>query len=223
MATKKEPTRNQQRRWSKTPDAAQAVAFEINMSGLEDVQALLSALPQTMRTGILKPMMEHITTAGARMARINLVRRLPKRDPATRRWDRPTGALRDSLGHKVMPLSKMRNPNLIFGMIGARIDFRVSKQTQRRARVINRTVGRLTWTTPKNTVIAPAKYIHLVERGHKGSRFYPAARGYPFMAATRTALVAILPMLVRDQWALRYPRQIDSMKRRYLRRAGVTV
>lgn len=213
-------TRNQQRRRSSGSGAA--VAFDVAVSGMQGIQELLRALPQTMRTGILKPMMEHITTVGARMAKVNLVRMLPKRDPQTRRWDRPTGALRDSLGHKVVPLSRMRNPNLIFGMIGARLDFRVSKQTQRRAKLVNRTVGRLTRTTKKNTVIAPAKYIHLVERGHKGSRYYPAAIGYPFMAATRSALVAILPMLVREQWATRYPRQIDSLRRRYLRRAGVT-
>lgn len=214
-------TRNQQRRRSSGSGAA--VAFDVAVSGLAGIQELLRALPQTMRTGILKPMMEHITTVGARMARVNLVRMLPKRDPATRRWDRPTGALRDSLGHKVVPLSRMRNPNLIFGMVGARLDFRVSRQTQRRASAINRTVGRITRKTKKDTVIAPAKYIHLVERGHKGSRFYPAARGYPFMAATKSALIAILPILIREQWSVRYPRQIDSMKRRYLRRAGVTL
>lgn len=214
-------TRNQQRR--RTGGASGAISFDVRTSGIEGMQELLSVLPRTIVTGVLVPMVRHIAGIGARMARINLVRMLPKRDPKTRRWDRPTGALRDALGSKVVPVSKMRNKNLVFGLYGARLDFRVSKQTQKRAAKIGLKVGRLTRNTPRNTVIAPAKYIHLVERGHKGSAKgnFPPARAYPFMGATRAALTAILPTLIREQWRVRYPRQVSSLKARYLRRAGI--
>lgn len=217
-------TRNQQRR--RGTGAAGAITFDMNFSGIEGIQELMKAMPATLRNGIVQPIVNDIVKAGSRMAKINLVRMLPKRDTATRRWDRPTGALRDSLGSKVVPLSRMRNKNVVFGLYGARLDFRVSKQTQANVEGIRgrgMRVGRLTRNTPKYTVIAPYKYIHLVERGHKGAPQFniPAARPYPFMGTTRMALNAIIPTMIRSSFSRLYPQQMAKLTRRYLRRAGI--
>ena len=217
-------TRNQQRR--RGASGAGAITFDMDFSGIEGIQELMRAMPATLRNGIVQPIVNEIVKAGARMAKVNLVRMLPKRDPDTRRWDRPTGALRDSLGSKVVPLSRMRNKNLVFGLYGARLDFRVSKQTQRNVESIRgrgQRVGRLARNTPKGTVIAPYKYIHLVEKGHRGAPQVniPPDRPYPFMATTRLALNGIIPPIIRQKFATFYPQQISKLTRRYLRRAGI--
>lgn len=218
------PTRNQQRR--RGGGASGAITFDMDMSGLDGVRELLKAMPTTLRNGIVQPIVTSLVQDGARLAKQNLVRMLPKRDPQTRRWDRPTGALRDSLGSKVVPISRMRNKGVVFGLYGARLDFRVSKQTQKNASLLRgggMRVGRLRRNDPKYTVIAPYKYIHLVERGHKGapSANIPPARPYPFMGATRQAMLAVIPIILRSRFAALYPQQMAKLTRRYMRRAGI--
>lgn len=216
-------TRNQQRR--RGGGASGAITFDMDMSGLDGVRELLKAMPATLRNGIVQPIVTTLVQAGARVAKQNLVRILPKRDPATRRWDRPTGALRDSLGSKVVPNSRMRNKGVVFGLYGARLDFRVSKQTQKNVSLIRgrpQRIGRLPRGTPKGTVIAPYKYIHLVERGHRALPQFniPAARPYPFMGATRQAMLAVIPIMIRSRFATLYPQQMSKLTRRYMRRVG---
>jgi len=198
------------------------------VSGVPQLQELLRAMPAQMRSMIMEPIVSTLVQTGVRLARTTLPRMLPKRDPATRRWDRPTGALRDSLGSKVMPRSRMRNKDIVFGLYGARLDFRVTLVTARRVAAIRRVasgplaVGRVTnpngRTNTRSGSIQPAKYIHLVEGGHRGSRFFPAARAYPFMAHAKSALAAIMPTLVRERWAQLYPMAIDRLRRRYTNR-----
>ena len=196
------------------------MVFDMRVTGIDSLKALLAALPRTMRSMIIVPIVTKLVAEGARIARTNLVRVLPKRDPARRWWDRPTGALRDSLGSKVVPLSKMRNKDVVFGLFGARLDFRVSKRTVKRLASQGKFVGRPKRYQAQSGLVVPAKYIHLVERGHRGSPRHriPPARAYPFMGPARTAIQAMLPGFVRQEFGRLYPLVIERMRRRYVGR-----
>ena len=232
----------------KRTGSATAIEFSIDLSEIDGMIQVLKELPTGMRNQIAKPIVTKIVQAGSRTARINLARMLPHRDPKTRMWDRPTGALRDSIGSKVVPLSKMRDKLKVYGLYGARTDFKVTKQTARRIAGIRKTStrilrigmtgrGEIAGPLPigKHLIagrmkaapgaIQPSKYIHLVELGHKAVPAWriPAARPYPFMAATRRAMNAIAPIIMRDVYNSAHARVFQSYFRRYMRRAGQPV
>ena len=221
----------------------QAVVFDMDMAEIAGLKDVFAALPDAMRRQIAKPIVDKLVQMGARTAKINVARMLPKRDPRTRRWDRPTGALRDSIGNKTVALSKMKNKNMVFGMFGARTDFKVSKQTARnvsrnrellRAFVVTEAnpqgrietrhmpipIGRIRHangrTNQSSGSIQPYKYIHLVEHGHRGTPAYriPAARPYPFMRASNLAIRAIMPMVIREMYAAKHKQVFASAIRR---------
>lgn len=196
-----------------------AIAFDLDVTGVEGLSDVLRALPLSIRNKIAQPIVQKLVGMGARTAQINIVRVLPRRDPAKRRWDRPTGALRDSMGAKVVPISRMRNKNIVFGLYGARSDFRVNMSTARNIannRDLRRrrfggvtqmisgplSVGRIKLRSGRTNVgvrsIQPAKYAHLVEGGHVAVPQFniPAASPRPFMAPTRQAIAAIMPGVV---------------------------
>jgi hypothetical protein len=209
-----------------------SINFAVDIAGIRGMQKVLQALPTTVRNAVLQPIVKTIAEAGANTARAFLTRMLPHRDPRTRRWDRPTGALADSLGHKVIPPSKMRNKDIVMGMYGTRLDFRVAASTRRGVASIQRSaagplaIGRIRMANGRTNrggrSIQPNKYIHLVERGHRGSPAHniPPARAYPFMAASRMSLNAAMPMIIRQQFHPRLMSSVTKLTRRYMRQAG---
>lgn len=221
----------------------QAVVFDMDMAEIAGLKDVFSALPDAMRRQIAKPIVDKLVQMGARTAKINVARMLPKRNPATRRWDRPTGALRDSIGNKTVALGKMKNKNMVFGLFGARMDFKVSKQTARnvsRNRELRRAVvvseanpsgrvmtrhmpipiGRIRKangrTNQSSGSIQPYKYIHLVEHGHRGTAHLhiPPAQPYPFMRASNIAIRAIMPMVIRDMYSAKHKQVFAAAMRR---------
>lgn len=227
------------RRRSKTKGL---VSWDISIAGIPHMQALLAAMPRTLQSGIVVPIVRTLTSTGAKIARQELKRALPLRDYHGRRWQTPTGALRDSLGSKVVAQSRMKNKDISYGVFGARTDFRVSRATGRNVSRI-RSVGVAGFYRPGNRImgplgvgrvtdakgrrraprgfIQPHKYIHFVEFGHRRGDGPTAADPYPFIRPTRRRLSAIAPTLIRERWATLYPQQIAKMKRRYMRQADI--
>lgn len=214
--------------------ANQSVTIDLDTAELAGLGDVFRALPDSFRNQIARPIVDRLVKMGARTAKLMLVRMLPKRDPLTRRWQRPTGALRDSLGSKTVPASKMRDKTKVIGMFGARRDFRVSKMTTKLAGKLNMEVRRptkfeRTFRSPRNKFIIPSRYIHLVEFGHSGSRYFPAARPYPFMRAASQSLTAIVPIVVRTLYNEKFNQVFNAAIRRaqnpnrrsYVRRAPV--
>lgn len=199
--------------------ASQHLVIDMDASEFVSLKEVFQSLPEAMRRQVLKPIVDKIAKIGANVARQTLARRLPKRDPKTRRWDRPTGALRDSLGAKTIPLSKMRDKNKVLGMFGARRDFRVSKRTVKRAsslgmKVIRPTRFQRAFKIKPNPFIVPSRYVHLVEFGHKGSRFYPPAQSYPFMQDASQLLANHVPQMVRQFYSAAHESVFNAAIRR---------
>lgn len=227
-------------RTRKPPGAS--IHFTVDVSGVRGMQEVLKQLPRSVRNQILQPMVKTLAEAGATAARTHLKRMLPQRPPNQRRWDRPTGVLAASLGAKVVPLSKMRNKDLVVGLYGARTGFRVPVMTRRNVAAIRRRfsgplgVGKIVHpsglTNLRSGAIQPTKYIHLVEKGHKAVpagiskktgrpyRMIPAARPYPFMAASKASLQASMPTIIAREWHTRFSTVVARMTRRYMKRAG---
>ena len=228
-------------RKSRKPGAA--VYFTVDVAGVRGMQEVLRALPRQIRTQVLQPIMKQIADKGATLARTNLNAMLPTRPANKRRWDRPTGVLAASLGSKVVPATKMRNKDLVLGLYGSRLDFRVPVLARRNVAAIRRLpagpfgVGRVRHhmtgrTNQSSGAIQPFKYIHLVEKGHRAVpagiskntgrpyRAIPAAKPYPFMARSREALNAAIPGILQSQYHHRLTAVTARMIRRYSRRAG---
>lgn len=184
------------------------VTISMTAFGGEHIVRMLRALPDAIRNEILEPIIKQLCRDGAKIAKMTLRRILPKRDPKTRRWDRPTGALYDSLGMKTVPRSRMRNKQIVVGYFGARLDFRVTKRTAQKVKRIRNIdparafVGRVRFPAghPKagrlnlrqSGAIQPFKYIHLVEGGHKGvfaSRLKRGSDGRTMPGTGRTYII----------------------------------
>lgn len=217
------------------PSAARAagtVMLDMDTSGITGINQVLASLPTTIRNAIIVPIVKIIVNRGAKLAKQNLVRVLPDRTGQKKRWDRPTGALHDSLGAKVVPTSKMRNKNLVYGIFGARSDFRVNRPTARRIANMRHPVvgphpvGRFRQRNGKMRAISgaiqPTKYLHLVERGHRGTPRYriPPARAYPFMGPTGQQVVSEIPGIVRDNFNRLFPMVIARETRRAVARVN---
>jgi hypothetical protein len=221
-----------------------AVNFSIDVADIAGIADVYRALPMAIRVKITEPIVRKLAQMGAKEAAMNVTRVLPKRNPKTRRWDRPTGALRDSMGFRILQRSKMRNKFIVWGAFGARMDFRVNRATARnvannRQRItanINGITTRVQGPIPIGRVrafgrtilgvqaIQPAKYAHLVEEGHKGSPAHriPAAVPHRFMAPARQAIAARMPGLVSKEFNSTAQRVFASEIRRAQRPGRVT-
>lgn len=219
-----------------TRSAKQMIHADIMIAGVEHMRALLEAMPQQLRTGILFPIVNTLVSQGARFARDEVRRVLPKRDMQNTRWDTPTGALANSLGSRVVSVARMRRRDVVFGLFGARMDFRATSAVSRN--IANRRTiglrGRVTGpvglgrvrkmngrTNTSSGAIQPHKYLHFVEFGHRKGKGPVAAQPYPFMRPARERLVGVMPGIVRSRWSVLYPQQIEKLKRRYMRRADI--
>jgi len=217
------------------------IVIDLEVHGTDRMRAMLAAMPQELKNGVMRPVLQTVLTKGVQLARQELVRVLPKRNPATSRWQTPTGALRNSLGQRVFPASRMRNKNLIIGFYGARTDFRVTKATARKVSQIRRhglgsrpfgplAVGKLPrqrWgfmSSPETRrvprTIQPHKYIGFVERGHKRGKGPVEARPYPFLGPSQQRLEGMLKGIVRSRFNELYPQQVARLKRKYLRQVS---
>jgi hypothetical protein len=161
--------------------ASQFLTIDLDAAEFVSLKEVFRSLPDAMRRQVLKPIVDKVAKVGAQVAKQTAARMLPPRvsNPnrysGKPRWNRPTGALRDSLGAKTIPLSKMRDKNKVVGMFGARRDFRVSKQTMKRASAIGMKVQRPNLMQRKfrikpNPFIVPSRYIHLWSSGIKEAR-----------------------------------------------------
>ena len=220
----------------KKPKTATMVTWDIHMAGIDHMKNLLAAMPQTLRTGICVPIVRTLSSTGAKIAKQELKRVLPVRDRHKIRWQTPTGALHDSLGSKVIPASRRRNRDVIYGVFGARSDFRVTRVTSRRVAAIKnyglkrRVTGPLAVgairlpngkTGRRGNAIKPHKYIHLVEFGHQRGAGPVEAEPYPFIRPARRRLESLAPGIIRERWNTLYPQQVAKMKRRHMKKADI--
>lgn len=205
--------------------ANQFLNIDLDAAEFVSLKEVFRSLPDAMRRQVLKPIVDKVAKVGAQVAKQTAARMLPPRvsNPnrysGKPRWNRPTGALRDSLGAKTVPLSKMRDKNKVVGMFGARRDFRVSKQTAKRAASIGMKVQRPNLMQRKfrvrpNPFIVPARYIHLVEFGHKGSAHYPPARPYPFLQEASRRLGPHVPAMIRQFYSAAHESVFNAAIRR---------
>ena len=220
--------------------ASQFLTIDMDAAEFVSLKEVFQSLPDAMRRQVLKPVVDKIAKVGAQVAKQTAARMLPPRTSNPNRysgkprWQRPTGALRDSMGAKTIPLSKMRDKNKVLSMFGARRDFRVSKQTQTRASSIGLRVQRPNLMQRKfkirpNPFIVPSRYVHLVEFGHKGSRYYPAAKPYPFLQQASRLLAPHVPAMIRQFYSAAHEsifnaairRAKNPNRRSFVRRARV--
>lgn len=215
---------------------SQAIHVDMMIAGVPHLRQLLNAMPQQLRTGILVPITQSLSSQGATYSRQEVRRVLPKRDRKESRWDTPTGALANAQGSKVVPISRMRRKDLVYGIFGTRMDFRATRRVA--ANVANRRViglrarvfgpvalGRVYRANGRPNLrsgaIQPHKYAHLVERGHRRGDGPVEAQPYPFHGPARERLIREMPSIVRGRWDALYPAQVAKLRRRYMRQGEI--
>lgn len=221
---------------ARTPPKNQiGIMLEAEIFGGPETQKILAQIPDALRREVMEPMVQRLVKMGVKIARNNLRRMLPLRNPDTRRWKRPTGALHDSLGQKVVPRSKMRKKGLVWGSFGARSEFRVRKTTTRKVRKLTHTrplfvghrfhpglMGMKKRQFRKGEAIVPYHYIHLVNFGHRGAPEHriPPAVPYPFMTLAAEAVRAIASTLGPQMFRELFPRSVHRIAKRMGRSAS---
>lgn len=197
-----------------------------------EIGVVLEAMPSALRNKAMRPMVETISSIGAKKMKGNLKRSLQRAKKfrgKKERW-RPSGALMASIGVR-RPVKVMKNGSSLFGGFGVRRStaFAKNKLRQVRRNLERKTTfgfrkvkrGSVTLATkPRRTgplEVRPSKYAHLVERGHGGPI---PSRPYPFAEPTYLEMKSVFqtkaPQILREKW----PKVLAAESRRLRRKTA---
>jgi len=190
-----------------------------------ELNIFLEALPDALTNKLMRPLVESLSSEGAKRLKKNLKQVLPKRSKADR-WQ-PTGALMASIG--VRRPVKLLAPGVLWGAFGVRRSqsFAKNKLKTVRKRIEKVTKFGFKRVKPGSVSLArakrsngpleirPSRYAHLVERGTKGP---VRSRAYPFLEPTRQEMESVVQsrstQIIRDK----YPKVLAAEGRRLSRK-----
>lgn len=208
--------------------------FKISPINTTDVRVTLQAMPGALLNKAMKPMVEKISSVGAKRMKANW-KRVKRRTRKTDRW-RPTGAMLASIGVK-SPVKLMKSGTAMFGGFGIRRNeaFIGNKLKAVRRRLEKKT----TWGFHKDLKpgsvqlaergnrnksdvlrVRPSKYAHLVERGHGGPI---RSKPYPFASPTAVEMESVVKYMGPQILRANFPKVIAAERRRLSRRLGSTI
>jgi len=185
----------------------------VNKIDSQNIALSMAAMPDAMSNKMMKPVMDRLSSVGAKMMKNNL-KKVARRQRKGDRW-KNTGALLASIGTKK---TKLMKSGALFGGFGVRRSqhFAKNKLKTVRARVEKITTfgfkkvkrGSIRLATAKSKVgprganeIRPSNYAHLVERGHGGPI---VAKAYPFAGPTAIEMEGYFrghaPKLLKERW-----------------------
>ena len=177
------------------------------------VRLSVSAIPNALQNKVLKPVIDNMSSYGAKRMRANL-KRVARKQKKGDRWLN-TGALYASIGSK--PAKAMKKSGMLFGGFGVRrsASFGTNKLPTVRKRIARITNfglkrvkrGAVVLASKKKGVgvnskqVRPSNYGHLVERGHGGPIY---ARAYPFAEPTAVEMISYVNSnmvnKIREKW-----------------------
>ncbi len=186
------------------------VATKINST---NVRLSLMELPSALHNKVMKPVIDNMSSYGAKRMKANL-KRVARKQQKGDRWLN-TGALYASIGSK--PAKSMKKSGLLFGGFGVRrsaafgtnklptVRKRISRITNFGLKKVKRGSVKLASTKKgvgvNSKQVRPSNYGHLVERGHGGPIH---ARAYPFAEPTAVEMESYvnsnLLNKVREKW-----------------------
>ena len=219
------------------------VNFKITMPNSVNIAVLYEAAPGKIVKGVHHEIVKEIGKVTKTVLKSNIAAQFPlyapgdtNPDGSPKRWQTPTGALRDSIGFKVIPAKRMRAADkLAMVYIGARDDFVATKRTKER--VSNFTTFGWDGVTrtpqpapaalyvskgPTGQTIAPVRYFHLANFGHTAG-----ARGFSFNAQpndvitpTFTTMQGRVDGIVRQHYPVKFKKVMNADIRPVMRRSN---
>lgn len=201
------------------------VKMTIRQINTTQIGVVLEAMPAALANKAIKPMIERVSSMGAKRMKANY-KRVRRKARKGDRWQ-SSGALLASIGVK-SPVKLMKGGTAMFGGFGIRRNqaFIKKKLKSVRSRLEKKTTFGFKRNLPRGSVrladnkskkglqVRPSRYAHLVERGHGGPI---PSKPYPFVRPTAIEMEGVFrhqaPQILKEL----FPKIIAAEGRRLSR------